>query len=377
MNILGSTVLVTGGLGLIGSHVVDLLLQRGCRVKILDNLEPEVHPDGKPPWTPQNAELVIGDVQNPSHMERALEGVDVVFHLAAFTGFSPDARKDFEANAIGTACLYETIAHRSFPIQKIVVASSQAVYGEGAYRCLTHGTQYPETRDIRQLRQGQWDPLCPFCQEPLIPIPTSEESPKHGSTAYAISKYAGERLAMSYGRKSGISTVALRYAVAYGPRQSVHNAYVGPISIFSIRLLNERPPICFEDGTQLRDWIYVEDIARATLFVMEEDRTDFQVYNIGTGQTTSVRSIAERLAQILNKDISPSISGRFRPGDTRHLIYDVSRLQALGFRSQVSLDEGLRRYVDWLLRLSAVPDAYASLETRMTALGAIQPSEVP
>lgn len=376
MEISGSTALVTGGAGLIGSHLVDLLLQHGCRVRILDDLEPEVHQEGKPRWIPQTAEFIIGDVQDPDDMERALGGADIVFHLAAFTGFSVEARKDFEVNASGTACLYETIARCGFPVRKIAVASSQAVYGEGAYRCPSDGTQYPETRDIRQLCQGRWDPLCPLCQEPMVPIPTPEEAPKHGSTPYAISKYAGERLAMSYGRKSGIPTVALRYSVTYGPRQSVHNAYVGPISIFSIRLLNDRPPVIFEDGAQLRDWISVDDIARATLFVMEDERTDFQVYNVGTGQTASVRAIAERLAHILGKDIPPLMPGRFRPGDTRHLIHDVSRLQALGFHAAVSLDEGLRRYLDWLLRLGPVADAYANLESRMTAARAIQEAEV-
>lgn len=372
MEISGSTALVTGGAGLIGSHVVDLLLQHGCRVRILDNLAREVHPEGKPRWISQTTDFIIGDVQNPHDMERALDGADVVFHLAAFTAFSPEARKDFDVNASGTACLYETIARRGFPVRKIVAASSQAVYGEGAYRCPTHGTQYPETRDTQTQCQGLWDPLCAFCQEPMVPVPTSEEAPKHGSTPYAISKYAGERLAMSYGRKSGIPTVALRYGVTYGPRQSVHNAYVGPISIFSIRLLNDRPPVIFEDGAQLRDWINVDDVARATLFVMEDERTHFQVYNVGTGRTASVRAVAERLAHILGKDIPPLIPGRFRPGDTRHLIHDVTRLQALGFHAPVSLEEGLRRYVDWLLSLGPVADAYASLESRMTAAKGIQ-----
>jgi len=364
--------LVTGGAGLIGSHLVDLLLMHGCRVRILDNLEPEVHRRGKPAWVPEEVEFLFGQVQNSEDVEKALKGVDFVFHQAAFTGFSTDATKDFETNAIGTARIYETIARRGFPVQKIVVASSQAVYGEGKYRCQMHGIQYPETRSVEQLRRHQWDPTCRQCGRALEPLPTDEASAKQGSTPYAISKYAGERLAMSYGRKLGIPTVALRYAVGYGPRQSVHNAYVGPISIFSMRLLNNLPPVVYEDGRQLRDWIFVEDVARANLFVVEDERTDFEAYNVGTGTPTPVREIADLVAQHLGKNVPPRIAGEFRPGDTRHLIHDVTKLKALGFAAQTPLAEGVRRYLDWLLGLERVEDPYSALEARLRRAGALQ-----
>ncbi len=372
MRISGSNVLVTGGAGLIGSHLVDLLLAQGCRVKILDNLEPEVHPHGMPEWIPNDVEFLSGQLQNAEDMESALADVDFVFHQAAFTGFSTDASKDFETNAIGTARIYESIARRGFPIKKIVVASSQAVYGEGKYHCQIHGAHCPGTRRVEQLRRQEWDPRCPQCGEVLEPVPTDELSAKQGSTPYAISKYAGERLAMSYGSKLGIPTVALRYAVGYGPRQSIHNAYVGPISIFSMRLLNNLSPVVYEDGGQLRDWMYVQDAARANVFVMEDERTDFESYNVGTGLPTPVGEIADLITQHLDKDIPPRVAGEFRPGDTRHLIHDVTKLQALGFVAETPLTEGIRRYLDWLLGLERVEDPYSALEQRLKKAGALQ-----
>ncbi len=371
MDISGSSVLVTGGAGFIGSHIVDLLLVKGCTVRILDNLDERVHRRGRPDWVPAQSDLINGRVENPADMERALDGMDFVFHEVGLTAYDPEARSYMDVNATGTATIYEVAAKRGFPIRKVVVASSQAIYGEGKYRCQRHGVQHPETRALAQLRDQDWDPRCRACQLPLEPIPTDEESAKNASTPYAIGKWAGERLALTLGRKSEIPTVALRYAVTYGPRHSPFNPYGGVVPTFAVRLLNNRPPILYEDGQQLRDWIFVEDVAKANLFVMEDERTEFEAYNVGTGIATPVREIARLLASHLGRDIEPLTSAEFRPGDVRHLVHDTSKLRGLGFEPQTNLTEGLSRFIEWFSTLGDLEDVYEEFEGTLKRSGAL------
>lgn len=371
MDISGSTVLVTGGAGLIGSHLVDMLLERGCRVKILDNLEPQTHVSGKPEWIPDTAEFIYGIVQQTADLEKALTGVDFVFHQAAFTASPVEYSKFMDSNVTGTAKIYELIAKKCFPVKKIVVASSQAIYGEGKYSCTVHGVQYPKVRKIEQLRKHQWDPVCSQCNQVLMVQPTDEFSTKNGITAYAMSKYAEENIALTLGRKINAPTVALRYAVTYGPRQCFSNVYAGVVSVFASRLVNDLPPVIYEDGLQKRDWIYVEDIARANLFAVEDDRTDFEVYNVGTGVPTTVLQIAKILAESLENDIAPHIGGEFRPGDIRHLIHDTSKLKALGFEPQISFDEGIVRFLKWFKQLRNIKEYYSDSEDTLKKTGVV------
>lgn len=359
------TALVTGGAGLIGSHIVDAALAAGWDVRILDNLQRQTHRDGKPSWVPADAEFMQGDVRNRGAWERALDGVDVVFHEAAYGGYMPEIAKFIDSNGVGTALLLETIRDRNLPVRKVVVASSQAVYNEGAYRCAEHGPFFGTTRSIEQLGRSDWAMHCPHCGQPATPIPTDEAAPTGGENVYAISKMIQERLVLSWSRATGIPAVALRYSCTYGPRQSLFNPYTGVIAIFCTRLVNDLPPIVYEDGGQMRDLIYVEDVARANLLVANDDRADGQVFNVGTGQAAEIGQLAEILAAKLDRPIAPQIPGEFRPGEMRALISDGSRLGKLGFQPQVRLEEGIGRYLDWVREQGAIAEYFGAAQQQL------------
>jgi dTDP-L-rhamnose 4-epimerase len=367
----GSTVLVTGGAGLIGSHVVDLCLQRGCTVRILDSLEPYVHRGAEPEGIPAGAELVVGDIRSRKDLRRSLRDVEYVFHQAAFTGSPMQAAKFFDVNATGTARLFEQMRKVGKALEKVVVASSQAVYGEGEYMCPDHGPKRPDPRPVQQLLSGDWEPSCDQCGQHMKPVPTKESSALNGTTPYALSKIAEERLSLSLGREFGVSTVALRYGVVYGPRQSFSNIHAGVISIFASRLANRLPPVIYEDGGQQRDWVFVGDIARANLFAAEEAAMDYSAFNVGTGTSATVLQIAHLLARALGSDISPKVLGGFRPGDIRHLLLDTGRLRSLGFRARTHLAEGLKRYLDWFGSLKQVREYYSGEERQLRKQGLV------
>ena len=357
-----STALVTGGAGLIGSHIVDLALAEGWQVRILDNLQKQTHRDGKPSWIPAEAEFIQGDVRNRRTWERALDGIDVVFHEAAYGGYMPEIAKFIDSNGVGTALMLETIRDRHLPVRKVVVASSQAVYNEGAYSCPEHGRFYGTTRPIARLEQGDWDVHCPTCGRPAIPAPTDEEAPTGGENVYAISKMIQERLVISWGRATGIPAVALRYSCTYGPRQSLFNPYTGVIAIFCTRLVNDLPPVVYEDGRQSRDLVYVEDVARANLLVAANPAANGQVFNVGTGQAAAIGDLATLLAERLGKPIAPLLPGEFRPGEMRALISDASRIGALGFAPRVSLGEGIDRYLAWVRAQGPIAEYFGQAE---------------
>ncbi len=285
-----TTALVTGGAGLIGSHIVDVALARGWDVRVLDSLERQTHRHGKPAWIPAAVDFVRGDIRNRRDWERALDGIDVIFHEAAYGGYMPEIAKFVHVNAYGTALMLETIRDRRLPIGKVVVASSQAVYNEGAYACSVHGRFYGSTRSIAQLARGDYAAHCPACGAAAIPVPTDEDAPMGGENVYAITKADQERLVISWGRATGIPVVALRYSCTYGPRQSVFNPYTGVIAIFCTRLLNDLPPVVYEDGGQMQDLVFVEDVARANLLVATDDRADGRIFNVGTGQAVTIEA---------------------------------------------------------------------------------------
>lgn len=348
------TVLVTGGAGLIGSWVVDQVLERGQRVRIIDNLDPQTHPGGRPGWIPDDAEFIHGDVRDPDTVARCLQGVEEIYHQAAFGGFTTEITTYYDVNATGTARIFETIADRRLDVRKIVVASSQAIYGEGVYRCGEHGAIQPAMRAIGQFTAREWAPRCPQCERPLEPLLTPETAAWNGETPYAVSKLAEERTAIGLGKRMGIPTVALRYAVTFGPRQSVFNPYTGIVSIFSTLLLNGLRPTVYEDGRQTRDYIFVRDIARANLHTMHDGRADWQVFNVGRGEAVDVITLIERLAAAYGLEPLYELTGDFRPGDVRHLVHDAAKLRALGWAPEATLDEGLARVVDWISGLGQV-----------------------
>jgi len=363
--------LVTGGAGLIGSHVADLLVREGWRVRILDNLEPNTHRRGKPAWINRDAEFVHGDLRDRATIENALSDIDIVFHQAAYGGYMPEMAKYVQVNSFGTAQMLEIIREKNLPIKKVIVASSQAVYSEGAGECSKHGLVFPKVRPVEQLQHGDWSVRCPICHQPTTSVATPEEAPVGGETVYGLTKVDQEKLVLLWGKQVGIPAVALRYSCTYGPRQSIFNPYTGVIAIFCTRLLNNLSPVLYEDGEQTRDFSFVEDIARANLLAATTDALDGRPVNVGSEKGVTVREIAQRISDALGIRIAPEINGEFRPGEMRHLISGTDTIRAAGYAPQVDLAEGIDRYLDWIRSQSDVRDYFSEASETLRNKGIV------
>jgi dTDP-L-rhamnose 4-epimerase len=366
-------ILVTGGAGFIGSHLVDGLLTQGHRVRVLDALVPQVHGDvAQPLYLNKRAEFIRADVCDRAAIEQALEGIDVVYHEAAEVGVGQsmyEIERYVRANDLGTAVLLEAILERRSHIQKLIVASSMSIYGEGAYRCEKCETVVsPQLRPTSQLLERDWELKCPACASEVFPVPTTEEKPLFPTSVYAVTKQDQEQFCLSVGRSYGIPTVALRYFNVYGTRQALSNPYTGVCAIFSARLLNGNAPMIFEDGEQTRDFVHVSDIVQANLLALATDRADYQALNVGTGRATSVKQVSRMLARGLGKDLEPQIVGKYREGDIRHCVADISKAKnLLGYEPKVSLENGVPELLKWVEAQSAsdrVASATAELESR-------------
>ena len=366
-------VLVTGGAGFIGSHTVDLLLARGHQVRVLDALTPPVHRDGRAPdYLPRDVEVIHADVRDRQAWEQALAGMEAVFHLAAYQDYLPDFSKFFQVNAAGTALLYEVAVERGLALRKIVIASSQAIYGEGQYRCTHHGLQYPGPRSEAQLSAHVWEVHCPECGEALAMEPTAEGARVNPHSAYGMSKHAQETLALNLGRRYGLPTVALRYSITQGARQSFRNAYSGALRIFSMQALARQPLSVYEDGQQLRDFVYVGDVARANLLVFEDSRADYQVYNVGGGVAWPVFDFAACVAEQAGTGSRPVVVGEHRLGDTRHIVSDISRLRALGWTPQGDVPSNVAEYLAWARRQADFRNYADEARAYMRRVGAVR-----
>jgi dTDP-L-rhamnose 4-epimerase len=363
----GRRALVTGGAGLIGSHLSDLLLKEGYTVRILDNLEPQTHRKGKPPWIPPQVEFLDADIRDRPAVAAALRDVDVVFHQAAYGGYMPEMAKYVHVNSFATAQMLEIIRDENLPVEKVVVASSQSVYREGAALCEEHGLVFPHTRPTGQLAEGDYAVRCPICGETSTSTPTPEEAPTGGETVYAITKSDQERLILTWGRQTGVPTVALRYSCTYGPRQSIFNPYTGVISIFCTRLLNSQPPVLYEDGEQSRDFCYVGDVARANLLAARSDVLDGLPVNVGSGRATTIREVARMVSEAVDVPIEPIARGEFRPGEMRHLTSDISLAASAGYAPEVQLQSGIERYIGWIRDQGDVRDYFADAEKVLRA----------
>lgn len=365
-------VLVTGGAGFIGSHTVDALLSRGYDVSILDSLELPVHPRReKPVYIPADIEFIRGDVRNRQDMEKALKGAEAVFHLAAHQGYLPDFSAFAGVNDTGTALLYETIVKEHLPVQKVIIASSQAVYGEGKYLCPDHDLQYPLPRSREQLTRGDWDIRCPVCRRIMRPLPTCEAR-VNPHNQYAVSKYAQELYALTLGRRYGIPTVALRYSITQGPRQSIHNAYSGVLRILTAKLLTGQPLTLFEDGAQLRDYVHIDDVVAANLLALESVKADYEVFNVGGKEATTVREFARLLTSLINGSQVVECPGLFRFGDVRHIVSDINKLQRLGWEPRKKITQNIVDYLNWVNVQREVDDCYQEAERVMRARGVLQ-----
>jgi len=367
----GKRALVTGGAGLIGSHVTDLLLREGWNVRVLYNLEPNTHKRGKPDWINPKAEFVEGDLRDQETISAALDKIDIVFHQAAYGGYMPEISKYVQVNSLGTAQMLEVIREKQLQIQKIIVASSQAVYSEGAGICPKHNLVFPSVRAVAQLQKGDWEVHCPMCGAITKSAPTPENAPVGGETVYGLTKLDQEKLVLLWGKQVGIPTVALRYSCTYGPRQSIFNPYTGVIAIFCTRLLNDLPPVLYEDGEQTRDFSFVEDIAHANLLAAETDKLDGEAINVGSGEGTPIRKVAQILSQLLKIDIQPETRGEFRPGEMRHLTSDTTKARAAGYKPQVSLEDGIQRYIDWIRSQSDIRDYFSEAEQILKSKGIV------
>jgi dTDP-L-rhamnose 4-epimerase len=357
-------VLVTGGAGFIGSHTVDRLLASGYDVRILDKLQDRVHPRGAPTYLPREAELLIGDVASRPDMARALSGVDYVLHLAAYQDYMPDFSTFIHVNAESCALIFELIVEGRLPIRKLVFASSQAVAGEGSYECSEHGAVTPDPRPIAQLQQGDWELHCPHCGRAMTsqPIPETVSRPH---TAYAISKYSIELLAKSLGTRYGLPTACMRYTYVQGSRNSFFNAYSGICRRFALRIANGLPPVCYEDGRQLRDYVNVADVARANVIAMESDADEHAVYNVGGGRAVTVLEFARIMLSACESSLEPEVPGEYRLGDTRHTVSDISAIRRLGWEPEVPVEQNIVEYLDWMSGFSGTAEYLAEADRVM------------
>ena len=361
-------VLVTGGAGFIGSHLVDRLLGAGYAVRVLDCLLPQVHDGSLPGYLSPNAELLQGDVRDAATTRRALEGADVVFHLAAAVGVGQSMYEIghyTSVNVMGTATLLEVIVKEKLRPRRLVVASSMSVYGEGLYACAACGPQSPAPRPTAQLARREWSLRCPWCGEELEPRPTPETKPMRPTSVYAINKRDQEDMVLAVGRSVGIPTLALRFFNVYGERQALSNPYTGVAANFSSALLNRRRPLVFEDGLQARDFVHVSDVAEACLQAIEREDMADDVFNIGTGAPTNLL----QLLAILRKeipgpaDVEPEILGRFREGDVRACYADINRArEKLGFVPRVAIETGVKSLAAWVRSQMSVDRSKDAIE---------------
>jgi len=364
---LTQNILVTGGAGFIGSNLSNKLVLRGHFVRVLDSLAPQIHGDNPALSSLYNSldsriEFVHGSVTNSDDMMLALRGIDTVVHLAAETGTGQSMysiRHYNDVNIAGTALLLDLISNLRYPVKKIVVASSRAIYGEGKYLCSGHGTVYPKERKADALKAGDFEMHCPECDDVLTMQLTDENSMLNPNSIYGITKLSQEQMVLTVGKALGISAIAYRYQNVYGPGQSLHNPYTGILSIFSTRILNGNPVNIFEDGKESRDFVYIDDVVDVTLKGIEFEPEIVTALNVGSGVPTDVLSVANTLKHLLNINVPIEVSGNYRIGDIRHNVADLTRISLmLGYKPSVLFDEGIRKFIHWVQGQKIHQDRY-------------------
>src|SRR5215470_1667299 len=364
-------VLVTGGAGFIGSHTCDRLLALGHDVIVLDALTPPVHRNGRPAYLSPGADFYEGDVRNRDLVANLLRRVDAVYHFAAHQDYLPEFSRFSDVNVVSTALLYEIIVAERLDLARVVVASSQSAMGEGLYRCPTDGEQLPGMRPEKALAAGQWDIPCPVCGGPLEMQATPERI-SNPQNAYGMSKLGEEMVAVNLGRRYGIPTVALRYSIVQGPRQSVYNAYSGACRIFSLHYLQGLAPILYEDGQAIRDYVNIDDVIDANLLVFEDQRAVGRVFNVGGGVPVTTSQFAGTVMRHYGSAEPAMVTGEYRFGDTRHILSDISALRALGWEPRRSPADSVAAYAAWLEDMPGLEDVLLEANARMRSLGVVR-----
>lgn len=372
-------VLITGGAGFIGSHTADALLARGYSVRVLDSLETPVHPNHEVPrYLDPRVELMIGDVRDEALLLQALRDCDVVYHLAAFQDYLPTFSKFFDVNVTSTALIYELIVREKLPVKKVIVASSQAALGEGLYLDTNGKACLPDIRSDAQLAAGEWE-----CRPPagfLGPLKSqlTDETIANPQNQYGLSKIAEERLAIFLGRRYDIPSVAMRYSIVQGPRQSFYNAYSGACRVFSLAFHQGQDPVIYEDGQQVRDFVNIKDVVDANLLVLDDERANYEMFNVGGGKAITVSEFAATVARVFGRnDFEPVASGKYRFGDTRHIFSDIRKLQRLGWNPTRSTTESVEAYKGWLDAADSVADILDSCQKQMAVLNVVREVRKP
>jgi dTDP-L-rhamnose 4-epimerase len=360
-------IFISGGAGFIGSNLAAELISRGHSVTVLDNLHPQIHGDN-PEKSPlyiaikDRVRFIRGDVRNRSDWEMALEGADAVVNYAAETGTGQsmyEVSRYTDANIGGTALMFDVLGNSKHQVKKIVVASSRAVYGEGKYLCAEHGVVYPDSRRDEDMRKGDFAVKCPVCGKDAELVKTTEDSLKHPSSLYGLTKQVQEEMTLLMGKALGIEACALRYQNVYGPGQSLSNPYTGILSIFSTRLTSDKEINIFEDGKESRDFVFIDDVVDATARALESEKSSGHVYNVGTGESVDVMTVAKTLAAEYSSNSKITVSGNYRVGDIRHNAADISAIQRdLGFNPKVGFSEGIARFAAWVKGSEIPPDRY-------------------
>jgi dTDP-L-rhamnose 4-epimerase len=364
-------ILVTGGAGFIGSHTCDRLLSLGHEVTVLDALTQPVHRKGRLVYLTPGTDFYQGDTRNRDLVTNLLRRVDAVYHFAAYQDYLPDFSRFSDVNVFSTALLYEIIVAEGLDLARVVVASSQSAMGEGLYWCPVDGEQTPGMRPESALAARQWDIPCPVCGGPME-VRATPERVSNPQNAYGMSKLAEEMIAINLGRRYGIPTVALRYSIVQGPRQSVYNAYSGACRIFCLSYLLGRAPVLYEDGEAIRDYVNIEDVVDANVLVLWDDRAAGRVFNVGGGQAVTTRELADIVMRQYGSDQPGVVTGEYRFGDTRHIMSDIVALRELGWEPRRTPDRSVAAYAAWLEGIEGLDGVLAEADARMRALGVVR-----
>jgi dTDP-L-rhamnose 4-epimerase len=367
-------VLVTGGAGFIGSHTADALIEKGYEVRVLDSLEEPIHRGRRPPtYLHPKIEFIQGDVCDESVLLKAIRGCDVIYHFAAFQDYLPVFSRFFRVNAASTALIYELIVRDALPIRKVIVASSQAAMGEGLYKDAAGCRILPDIRPSEQLSKGVWEIQPPDGFLGPLSYLRSDETISNPQNQYGLSKISQENITLQIGKRYNIPSVALRYSIVQGPRQSFYNAYSGACRIFSLSFHQGQEPTIYEDGQQVRDFVNIKDVVDANLLVLEDNRADYQVFNVGGDQAVTVAEFAKVVAEVFgHHEYEPRPSGKFRFGDTRHIFSDVNKLKNLGWQPVRSVRDSVEAYRDWLRHADSISDILRHCEAQMEKLAVVR-----